>query len=74
MLDERVNNGLSIFFAHRREHHVARLAFDEGRDLAVLAAKQQVAFPVPRKRPVFDCGRPLPDRYRIPDLPVDARL
>jgi hypothetical protein len=50
------------------------LTFNERRDLAVLAAEEQVTFPVARKRTIFDCRGTLADRYRISDLPVDAGL
>jgi len=50
------------------------LTFNERRDLAVLAAEEQVTFPVARKRTIFDCRGTLADRYRFSDLPVDAAL
>src|SRR6266576_335813 len=47
MLDQRVDDRLRIFAANLDQHRIAGMALDQGRNLAVLAAEQQVAFPVP---------------------------
>ena len=44
-----------------RQHHVSRLTFDQGGDVAVLRSRQEIAFPVTRNRPVFNRGRTLAD-------------
>lgn len=49
VLDQRIDDRLGIFAVDLHQHHVACLTFHERRDLAVLAAKQQVAFPVTRR-------------------------
>src|SRR5674476_693119 len=65
MLNQRVDDGLGIFTGSFNQHHIARLAFDEGRNLTVTTAAQQVPFPVTGYRPVCHRGRTLADRYRI---------
>jgi hypothetical protein len=74
VLDQRIHDCLSILLADLREHHIARLTFNERRDLAVLAAEQQITFPVSRERAIFDRRGTLANRYRISDLAVDAGL
>src|SRR6478609_6238878 len=59
------------FLATFASIHVARLTLHQRRDLAVLAAKQRVTFPVARKRTIFDRRGTLADRYRVSDLSVD---
>ena len=55
------------------QHHVTRLTFDQGRDVAVLRSRQQITFPVTRHRPIFDRGRALTDRHHVRDLtPANA--
>ena len=54
MLDERINDGLGVFAGHFDEHHVTRLALNQGRDLAVMATDDQIAFPVSRYSAIFD--------------------
>jgi hypothetical protein len=46
------------------------LAFDQGREVAVVRAGEQVAFPVAGHRAVGDLGRARPDRHRVHDLPA----
>jgi len=46
VLDQSVDDGLRVFAIELYQHHVPRLAFDQGRDLAIGAAENQVAFPV----------------------------
>src|SRR4029434_9036365 len=50
------------------------MALDQGRTLAVLAAEQQVAFPVPGYGSVGNTGRVLADRDGVGDSAVLVRL
>ena len=68
LLDERGYDRLRLLVGHRRQHHVTRMALDQGRDMAVLRPRQQVAFPMTRHRPVFNRRRSLADRDNIRDL------
>ena len=72
MLDQCVDDGLGIFTGHFHQHHITRLAFNEGRNLAVNTAAQQIPFPVSRYRPVCHRGRTLADRHGIGDPAVIA--
>ena len=54
MLDERVDHGLSVFTWHPDQHYVTGMALNECRDLTVIAAHDQVAFPVTRQGTIFD--------------------
>lgn len=56
MLDERVDDCLRVFAIKLYQHHVARLTLDQGRDLAVATAKDQVAFPMPRQSCLGQCA------------------
>ena len=48
------------------------MAFDQGRNVAVLRRGQQIAFPMARYRPIFNRRRPLPDRHHIRDFLVSV--
>src|ERR1700687_3720130 len=74
MLDQGVDDRLRIFAANLDQHRIAGMALDQGRNLAVLAAEQQVAFPVPGYGPVFHAGRTLTDRDGVGDATVLVRL
>src|SRR5947209_19711758 len=50
------------------EHDESGLAFDQGGDLAVAGAQQQVAFPVSGHGPILDLGRAFSDRDCVDDL------
>src|SRR5690349_20998216 len=65
MFDESVDDRLAVLAGYLHEHHVACLALDERRNLAVPASAQQITFPVSRYRAVFNCGRTFADRYRV---------
>lgn len=74
MLDQRVDDRLGILVANLYQHHVARLTFDEGRNLSVSATEQQIPLPVTGHGTVFNCGRPFTDRHHLVDSAVSARL
>src|SRR3954469_25018963 len=65
LLDERGDDGLRLLVSHLRQHHVARMPFDQRRDVAVLCAAQQIAFPMARHRTIFNRWRSFTDRYEI---------
>ena len=44
---------LAIFISN----HVARMTFDQGRDVAVPGPGQEIAFPMTRDRTIFNCCR-----------------
>ena len=74
VLDECIDDRLGILAGDLHQHHVARLTFDEGRNLAAPAAAQQITFPVTGYRAVFNCGRAFADRHRVADSAVIVRL
>src|SRR5262245_38801503 len=74
VLDEGVDDGLGIFAVDLREHDVAGLPFDQGGNLAIVAAKQEVTFPVTRQRTVVGRSGTLADGYRVGDSTVNAGL
>ena len=53
MLDQRVNDGLGVFALHPDQHDVTRMTFHQCCNLAVVAADEQVAFPVTRDGSIF---------------------
>ena len=69
-----VDHRLGVFALDPDQHHVTGMALNEGRDLAVVAAEQQVTFPVARHRPVLSLCWALADRDSVRDPAVIARL
>ena len=45
------------------------MTFNQGRNVAVLRSRQEIAFPMTRHRPIFNRRRPLTDGNEIRDLP-----
>jgi len=74
MLDQRVDHRLGIFALYPDQHDVARVTFHQSCDLTVVAADNQVTFPMARHCTVFDRGWSLSDRYRVGDLPQTVAL
>ena len=70
MLDESIDHRLGVFARHPDQHHVTRMTLNECCDLAVVAARYQVAFPVARNGTVLNLGRALPDRDGVADPAV----
>ena len=46
LLYQRGDDRLGVLVGHLRQHHVAGMTFDQGRDIAVLGPGQQIAFPM----------------------------
>ena len=54
---------------------VARLAFDERRDMSILRASQEIALPMTRDGAVLDARRTVRNRHGVNNLPTElARL
>ena len=70
--DEGAHNAVAIFALNVDEQYESGLALDQGGNMCVLAAREQVAFLVPRYRAVLHFSGTLPYRYSVNDLP--ARL
>ena len=67
LFDQGVDHCFGIRRVHLGQHDIAGMAFDQGGDLAVVATAQQIAFPAPRYRPVFQRGWTLSDGNGIAD-------
>ncbi len=65
LLDQCIDHGLRFPVRDLREHQLARMAFNQGDDVAVVRSAEQVALPVTRHSPIFDRCRPLADRESI---------
>src|SRR6478672_10923278 len=78
LLDERRYDRPGILIGHLRQHHVAGMTFDQGRDIAVVRPGQEIAFPMARHRPIFNRCRSLTDRDGIldlsPPIAIETRL
>ncbi len=59
VLDERRHDRLRFLAGYFRKHHVARMTFDQSRNVAVLRSGQQIAFPMTGHGTIFDRGRAL---------------
>ena len=68
--DQRVDDRLGVLARHSDQHHVTCMTLDQRCDLSVVAATDEITFPVARYRSIFHFRRPLADRYRIRDLSV----
>src|SRR4029077_8922934 len=68
LLDERGYDRLGVLVGHLRQHHVTGMTLDQGRDIAVLRPRQEIAFPMAGNRPIFNRCRALTDRDDILDL------
>ena len=74
LLDQRCNDRVGLLVGDLGQDHVARLALDQGHDMAAARARDQVAFPMPRHRAILRLGRPLADRDRVLDLAQPVAL
>ncbi len=74
VLDERIDDGLCVFAVDPNQHAVATVTLHQGGDLAVVAAEQQITFPVAGYRPVLNLSRPLADRHRTNNAAMIGRL
>ena len=61
---------ISFLIGDLHQHHVTRMTFDQGRNVAVLRSCDEVAFPMTRDRPIFNRCRTLADRDDVLDLPL----
>lgn len=68
--DECIDDGRGVFASGFHKHGVACLRLDQGGNLAVVAAKEKVTFPVPGYCSILGTGRTLADRYR----PIDSAV
>ena len=62
LLDECVDDRPGVFAGDPDQHHVTCVSLDQGCDLTIIAADDQVTFPVTRHSSIFYRGRPLTDR------------
>ena len=60
---------VSVSFLDPHQHHVTGLTLDQGGDLAVIAAEEEIPFPVAGHRTILRLRWPLTDRDRIEDRP-----
>ena len=68
MLTQGSNHSFRFFARHLDQHGKARMTFYQGRNVAVLGAAQQIAFPMTRNRPVFRFRRPFSNGDGLDDL------
>ena len=54
MLDEGIDYRLGVFAGYSDQHHVTRMTFNQGCDLAVVTANDQITFPVSRNGSILD--------------------
>jgi len=59
MLDECIDYRPGVFAGHSDQHHVAGVSLYQRCDLTVVAADDQVTFPMTRDRSIFHCDGPL---------------
>src|SRR5712671_4279374 len=74
LLDERRDCRLGVLTCHLGQHHVTRMTLDQGRDVAVVRPRQEIAFPMARHCPIFNRRRSLTDRDDILDMPPSIAI
>src|SRR6478609_11684160 len=57
LLDERADYRLGVLTCHLGQHHVTRMTLDQGRDVAVVRPRQEIALPMARHCPIFNRRR-----------------
>jgi hypothetical protein len=70
MLDQSVDDGLSVFASELDQHDVAGLPLYQRGDLAITIAKHQVAFPVSWNGAILCTSGTFTDRYRSDNATV----
>src|SRR3546814_16250061 len=65
LLDERRDDAAGILVCDLDQDHVARLAFDQRRDVAAPRPGNEVACPMPGHGASYDRTRTYTDRYRL---------
>ena len=68
LFDQRRNDAGGILVGDFDQHHVARMAFNKRRDIAIPRSTYEVTLPMAWHRPIFNRRRPLADGYGILDL------
>ena len=74
MLREGRRHGFRILLFDFDQHHIPRLTFDKGRNIAVMGAGKKVVFPMPGYCAIFDGGGPVLNRDGIRDCPQSLSL
>ena len=74
LLNQCIDHRLGVFAFDPHEHHVARVTFDQGGDLAVVAAEQEITFPVTGHSTILGLSRSLADTDRIGDAAMTGAL
>ena len=69
-----VDDRLRVLGGKLDEHEVARLPLHQRRNLAVVGAEQQIAFPVTRHSAILDRCRAFADRHGAQDLAMVVGL
>ena len=74
MLHEGCCHGGCILVLYFGQHDIPRLAFDERRNIAVVSAANEIAFPMPRDCAIFHGSGPVLNRDGIGDFPQSLVL
>ena len=74
LFDQRRNDAGGILVGDFDQHHVARLALDERRNVAVTRSGNEVSRPMSGDSAILDRRRSLADRYRVRQLTKPVTL
>ena len=66
--NQGADEAVAVLAGDLDQHHKARPAFDQRRDMAVSGTTQKVTLPVARNGAILDLCRAVTDRYGIDDL------
>jgi hypothetical protein len=68
LANKSFHHAVAVFAFDMNQHDKPGLAFNQGGNMRVLAARKQIAFPMPRHGPILDLGRAIFDGDSIDDL------
>src|SRR3954466_14047553 len=74
LLDQCRDDAFCVLVSNLDQHHVARMALDKRRNIAISRPTDQIAFPMAWHRTVFDRRRSFTDGYGVLDLPEPVAL
>ena len=74
MFNQRIYYRFSIFAVYLCHHDVSSVALNQGCDVAVVRAADQITYPMTWHGSVFYRCKTLSDRYRTGDLAVILRF
>jgi hypothetical protein len=74
VVDQGINDGFGVFAGNLHQHHITRMALNQGSDLAIGIAEHRIPFPMAGYCPILDGSWPFTNRNCVGDAAVVVRL